>query len=374
MILPPARCLELMLEGASLIDVRAPVEFIGGSVPGSVNIPLLDDAQRAAIGICFKEQGQDAAIELGHQLISSEVRAQRLQAWSQFLSEHPQTMICCLRGGLRSRLTQKAILDELGILVPIVAGGYKALRQTFIETLERAPVDFNFRLVGGLTGSEKTYQLRKRAGELSQQNPRLHFWDLELFANHRGSAFGRTTSDQPTQANFENQAALDLLKLKLASPDTRELVVEDESQLIGKCLIPKTVFDKMKLAPLFVFESPRDARARHLVDIYLNENYGFQNRARSSETDDLFAKFYTDTLASLKAIGPRLGGLRTQVLLDSFELAFQAHAQTGIGTSHFGWVENLLEWYYDPLYARALERSVGRVLAKGDPANLALHI
>ena len=36
-----------------LIDVRAPVEFARGALPGAVNLPLRDDAERHAVGIRY---------------------------------------------------------------------------------------------------------------------------------------------------------------------------------------------------------------------------------------------------------------------------------------------------------------------------------
>ena len=32
-----------------LVDVRSPIEFINGHIPGAVNIPLFDDHERAEI-------------------------------------------------------------------------------------------------------------------------------------------------------------------------------------------------------------------------------------------------------------------------------------------------------------------------------------
>ena len=40
------------------------------------------------------------------------------------------------RGGLRSRLTQQMLVDEAGMVVPRVAGGYKAMRRFLLDTLD----------------------------------------------------------------------------------------------------------------------------------------------------------------------------------------------------------------------------------------------
>ncbi|MCP6059641.1 tRNA 2-selenouridine(34) synthase MnmH, partial [Klebsiella pneumoniae] len=45
-----------------LIDVRAPIEFAQGTMPGALNLPLMNDDERAAVGTCYKRQGPDAAL------------------------------------------------------------------------------------------------------------------------------------------------------------------------------------------------------------------------------------------------------------------------------------------------------------------------
>ena len=38
--------------GIAIVDVRSPGEFAHARIPGAHNVPLLDDAQRAAVGTC----------------------------------------------------------------------------------------------------------------------------------------------------------------------------------------------------------------------------------------------------------------------------------------------------------------------------------
>ena len=56
-----------------LIDTRAPVEFNRGSMPSAINLPLMNDAERESIGRCYKDDGPEAAIALGHQLVTGTV-------------------------------------------------------------------------------------------------------------------------------------------------------------------------------------------------------------------------------------------------------------------------------------------------------------
>ena len=83
--------IELFLNKTPLIDVRAPVEFKEGIIPFSVNLPLMTDQERHQVGLCYKENGQHAAIELGHQLVSGATKTARIQAWLDFLklNTHP---------------------------------------------------------------------------------------------------------------------------------------------------------------------------------------------------------------------------------------------------------------------------------------------
>ena len=76
--------LSLFLNDVPLMDVRAPIEFSKGSFPTAINAPLMNDEERHRVGICYKEKGQDKAIELGHQLVSGDLKAQRIEAWKRF--------------------------------------------------------------------------------------------------------------------------------------------------------------------------------------------------------------------------------------------------------------------------------------------------
>ena len=99
--------LDVLLRDVPLLDVRAPVEFNEGAFPCSTNLPLMDDDDRVAIGTRYKQQGQDAAIELGLQRVSGDIKAARVTAWQRFAEQHPEGVLYCFRGGLRSRTSQQ---------------------------------------------------------------------------------------------------------------------------------------------------------------------------------------------------------------------------------------------------------------------------
>ena len=73
-------CAEILREARPLIDVRAPSEYARGALPGAVNLPLLNDEERAAVGTTYKRRGRAAAIELGHRLVGGDVKRARVES------------------------------------------------------------------------------------------------------------------------------------------------------------------------------------------------------------------------------------------------------------------------------------------------------
>src|SRR5690606_25391291 len=184
-------------------------------------------------GTCYKQKGQQAAIALGHELVSGRVKEMRVQAWSTFARAHPDGYLYCFRGGLRSQVTQQW-LRGAGIDYPRVAGGYKAMRGFLLETLDAALRECRFVLVGGLTGTGKTDVLVQLDNAI----------DLEAHANHRGSSFGKRATAQPAQIDFENALAIDLLKKRARG--FSQFVLEDEGRIVGSCSLPLALYEGMQ--------------------------------------------------------------------------------------------------------------------------------
>lgn len=118
---------DIFLNDRPMMDTRAPVEFVKGAFPGVVNLPLMTDDERQRVGTCYKQQGQQAAIVLGHELVSGAIKAERVEQWAQFARANPDGYLYCFRGGLRSQIVQQW-LHEAGLDYPRVGGGYKAMR------------------------------------------------------------------------------------------------------------------------------------------------------------------------------------------------------------------------------------------------------
>jgi len=341
----------LFLNDVPLLDVRAPVEFEQGAFPNSINIPLMTDEEREAVGIRYKEQGQDAAILLGAELVTEEGRAQRKKQWAEFFDKNPQGLLYCFRGGLRSQISQQWIVDETGKDYPRVAGGYKAMRRFLIESIERISAEIPIVVLGGRTGSGKTRVLKKLNNSI----------DLEGLANHRGSAFGPTATPQPTQINFENALAIDLLKQEAAG--AKFLVIEDEARNVGSLGIPQALYDAMQESPLVKLEVSQEERNEVSIKEYIVDTQAHFNSVYGEQEGAI--KLSEHLLNSLSKIQKRLGGVRYQEAKDQMESAIELRLTTGSQDGFIPVVNTLLVDYYDPMYDYQFEKKTDRVCFKG---------
>jgi tRNA 2-selenouridine synthase len=318
------KLIELFSKKIPLIDVRAPVEFQAGSIPYSINLPIMNDEERHLIGTCYKEFGQEKAIQLGHELVSGDLKAHRIKMWRDYIEEFPEAQVFCFRGGLRSQITCEWIDHKDKKPLP---GGYKRLRHFFLSWLEESPLPRFIRL-GGLTGNGKTRLL-----------PRIqHHLDIEGLAHHRGSAFG-TKGKQPSQITFEN-----LIALGLMNNTGKTLIVEDESATLGKVFIPKRIFSHMRESPLVILE----------VDPVERINNIFEDYVRTSNAD-----FF---IQGVKKIEKRLGAIKVKILSDDITEAFSKPLEA---SHHEKWISTLLAEYYDPLYQKDLRYNEDKVLFRG---------
>lgn len=340
---------QLFLNNTPMMDVRAPVEFNKGAFPNTVNIPLLDDSQREAVGLRYKQQGQDAAIELGWTLATPEIKQQRLESWKKFVAQHPEGYLYCFRGGLRSRLSQQ-LLRENGIDYPLVTGGYKAMRRFLIEELDRHCEQMSLLVIGGRTGSGKTLALQN----LSQAV------DLENIANHRGSAFGKQVTAQPSQIDFENAVSIEIMK---QCHQFSALVMEDESRLIGRLNMPEKLRQVIQASPLVVLETPIEQR----VDIVLNDYVisSFPEYVKHYGEELGREAFREQILGNLQRIKKRLGDDRFNRLEQEFKAALSTLEQNCDPDGFRSGIELLLTGYYDPMYDYQQTQRQGREIFRG---------
>src|SRR5579871_803101 len=96
----------------AVIDVRSPSEFAEDHVPGAINLPVLDDAERAQVGTIYVQESRFLARRVGAALVARNV-AHHLET---ALADKPggfRPLIYCWRGGQRSG-AMATILAQVG--------------------------------------------------------------------------------------------------------------------------------------------------------------------------------------------------------------------------------------------------------------------
>lgn len=299
------------------LDVRSPAEFALDHIPGAANHPVLDDAQRQAIGTLYAASPFSAR-KRGAALVARNIAALLESAFADHDRDW-RPLVYCWRGGQRSRaLTQ--VLSEVGWRAVQLEGGYRAYRRHVVTELARLAQRFQFVVICGLTGSGKS-RLLAALGRAGAQT-----LDLEGIARHRGSLLGDLPGDpQPSQKGFESQLLAALERLDPA----RTVFVESESRRIGGVQMPDHLLAHM-----------RRGRALSLV-------------TRLAQRVALLKEEYAHFLAAPTQLGVCLQPL-TELHGKAAIARWQAMATAGDGD---GVVAALLEAHYDPMYARSLARN-----------------
>ncbi len=352
--------LSLFLNGTPLLDVRAPVEFHQGAFPFTENFPLINDQERTDIGLRYKEKGQDEAIKLGHKLVQGETKSSRINHWQNFFEEHPKGLLYCFRGGMRSKISQQWIYEKTGIIYPRIKGGYKAMRRFLIDELESSVQQIKPIVLGGRTGCGKTLFLQK----LHQQI------DLEGIFHHRGSVFGKHVTAQPSQIDIENTLSIELLQH--INNQHLHLAFEDEGTNIGSRSIPEVLHSRMKQSPLILLETSTEQRIEITFQEYIIEALSEHRQHYGEEKG--FSIWSEQLLTCIDKIQRRLGGVRHKQLRALVEDAIKQQEITGEIENHKEWIKSLLVDYYDPMYDFQLDKKQHRVVYRGQPEEVLVHL
>ncbi|MAW79489.1 MAG: tRNA 2-selenouridine(34) synthase MnmH [Parvularcula sp.] len=240
-----------------IIDVRSPSEFATDRLPGAINLPVLDDSERAEVGTIYKQESRFKARRIGAAYVARNVARHLETALSDRPNDfHP--LLYCWRGGMRSN-AMATIFSQVGWRCGVLEGGYKTWRRAATAALRNSEDPLPVVLLDGQTGVAKSDILRAAKKEGVQ------ILDLEALARHRGSVFGGYDNDpQPEQKYFETLLFDRLRQLDLTKP----ILVEAESNRIGRCEVPQRLWTAMRDAPRITITAPLEARADYLLTAY----------------------------------------------------------------------------------------------------------
>lgn len=240
----------------TIIDARSPSEFAEDHLPGAINLPVLDDAQRAEVGTIYKQVSPFQARKIGGALAAANVArhvagplADRDGGW--------RPLVYCWRGGQRSGAFS-TILAQIGWRTSRLEGGWKSWRALVLRQVQELGPPCPLVVLDGNTGSAKTEILQR----LSRRG--VQVIDLEGLANHRGSLFGAMPGGQPSQKLFESRLAVVLAGLDPARP----AVIEAESSRIGDLAVPRAVWQALCAAPRLRLQVPLAERAAYTARSY----------------------------------------------------------------------------------------------------------
>jgi tRNA 2-selenouridine synthase len=312
-----------------LLDVRSPAEYLHAHIPTALSLPLFSNEQRAVVGTAYKQESREQAIKIGLDYFGPNMRQMVEEVEKLQGSSTKKVLVYCWRGGMRSGGVAW-LLDLYGFDVYQLTGGYKAYRNWVLASFER---DYNFKIIGGYTGSAKTYVLNT----LDKNN--FQTIDLEGLANHKGSALGGIgQAPQASQEMFENHLATTLEAKKIESV----ILLEDESQRIGNLNIPKPIWEKMLLSQVLFLDIPFEERLT-----FLEKEYGHLPK------NELFD--------AITRIQKRLGGLETQNALQYLE------------ENNYKECFRILLTYYDRWYKKGIDAKENVIQIKTNTGDIATN-
>jgi len=248
---------EAMAGGHQIIDVRSAAEFLAGTIPGAINVPLFNEDERSVIGTIYRHGGHEQAVDQGFDYVGKKLTA-LVGAFQPFKSKI--ITVFCARGGMRS-LSVANLLVQSGYNAFQLEGGYKKYRQNVLDRLQ------NFQpkliVIHGLTGSGKTRILQKLESAI----------DLEDLAGHRSSLFGGLDRQPSNQRNFESRLAQ-----VIGTLGKEPYFIEGESRKIGRVFIPQPLAMAMQEAVLIKVDCSLATRINRIIEDYPVSDEEMQNQ------------------------------------------------------------------------------------------------
>jgi tRNA 2-selenouridine synthase len=313
-----AEALRRLDEFDSVIDARSEDEYAEDHLPGAVNWPTLNNAERQAVGTEYKQVNAFEAKKRGAAIAARNISA-HIEREVLDKPKDWKPLAYCWRGGKRSG-SLSLILSEIGFRVTLIEGGYKAFRAALLEDIPRLAPQFDWRVICGTTGSGKTRLLQALAAAGAQ------VLDLEALAHHRSSVLGAIPGvPQPTQKHFDTRVWDALRRLDPARP----VFVESESKKVGNVAVPTALIDAMRASPCLNLVLPDEERVALLM-----EDYDFFVQDREAFCERL------DALTQIRG-KQVVDGWKTQVRAGQVEPV----------------VRDLLLSHYDPVYVQSMQRN-----------------
>lgn len=308
----------LNLDNTVFIDVRSPAEFEEASIPGAINIPILENDERANVGTVYRRESQEKALGLGIDYASKKL-LQIYTTISQYHQQSKNIIIFCWRGGLRSKSVCSFLSSFKLHRVYQLIGGYKAYRKYVVYYLENRSNNFTYVVLHGLTGVGKTHILVKLKG---LGEPVL---DLEGLAKNSGSVFGNILfyNKPPSQKEFESEIFNVLYRLK-----RKIIFVESESKRIGNVHIPDILYKSM-------------IGGHHiLIDTHI------ENRIEVISNDYIYANKDDKLIQAIFYFKKKLGNEMVDLMIKKIQAKDYEYV-----------IRRLIELYYDPLYQYSIQKN-----------------
>lgn len=298
------------------VDVRSPKEYQNATIPGAVNIPILDNQTRETVGTLYVNGEISQAKEYGIGYASSKL-PEMYRQYERLLEEYDELALFCSRGGMRSR-SIFALLKALGMPVSRIQGGYKGYRHYILEHLEEQITQVQFVTLYGLSGTGKTAILK----ELSNLGESV--LDLEGCANHRGSLLGGVgLTPAHSQKMFESY----LFESSKHWQKDQVVFTEGESKRIGRVVMPSFLAEKIQAGSYILIEASLAYRIEKIYQDYIE----------TSSLEEL-----------IQALDQLKGMINPEKVISLQEALKQGEGATVI--------EQLLVSYYDPRYSHKAKK------------------
>ena len=299
----------LELKQAVFVDTRSPKEFMEDHILTAINIPILNDSERAVVGTIYKQVSTERAIEKGKAYYEEKI-PRITEGIKKYAGK--TLIVYCWRGGMRSAV-MSSLFESLGFEVYQLEGGYKSYRKYVRERLGQYEIKPKLVVLHGLTCSGKTDLIKMLENSI----------DLEGFAQHRGSLYGSLGLVPNSQKKFDSLMLNRLNELN----DEDIIYVEGESRRIGDLIIPEVFWKAMGKGVHVYVKRDIEIRSKECVREY----------------------FTTENIEKIKSI--TLGLQKVISKKNKEEIVKLIDEKDYVGAAKI-----LLVKYYDELYAHSLDK------------------